>query len=123
MNRIGSRRAPTGFSTCGYCRLLPLREDLVTGLDGGDVRAAQVTGGLVGVEAVDGQVAQELAGAAVDDPELEALLDVVGGAEGDGGVPDARDVLGGPDDAAEVLAAGGDGRRGAGVGAAGDRRA
>src|SRR5213592_980770 len=95
--RSGSGRGSVGAKARGRragCRLVPLGEDLVTGLDGGDVGPGQVSGGLVGVEAVDDQVAEELAGATVDDAELEALLDVVGRPQGDGGVLDALDVLG-----------------------------
>src|SRR5438045_3826964 len=84
--------------------LLPLRDRFGAGAD--PVEAGpimQVTGRLVVVDVVDGEVAEELVCAAVDQLELHVPLDVVGAAKGDGGVPDALDVLGGPNDTLEVL--------------------
>src|SRR5688572_5347684 len=93
---------------------LQLRADLIARLDVGDAGPFEAAAGLAGLDAVDGEVAEEVAGLAVDHVEHHALADVVGGADGDRGVVDAVDVAAVTDDAVDgdLVGVGGRGRPG-----------
>src|SRR6185437_3576891 len=72
------------------------------GLDLADQRAFESAGGVVGVDGVDDQIAEEAALGRVDDIELHAAGHSVGAAQGDGGEGDAVDIAEITDDAVDV---------------------